>query len=80
MSKAKVIDPQIYRALAIRHGLLFYHEHRRPINRGYTPKRMLAAATSITGIRYRIGQYQTAAADIAILLALIKEQSKTEDA
>jgi hypothetical protein len=43
---------RVYQAMAVRQGIEFYHAHRMPINRAYTPKAMLATAAAITGKDY----------------------------
>jgi hypothetical protein len=41
--------PQIYQALAIKHGLKFYIKTGRKINTAYTPAGMARTARNITG-------------------------------
>ncbi len=53
--------PSIYQALAIQHALRLYAKTGLQANRAYTPTRMLAAATAITGQPFKRGQYQAAA-------------------
>jgi hypothetical protein len=40
---------RVYQAMTIRQGLRWWLEHGRPINRAYTPKRMLDTAAHIMG-------------------------------
>jgi hypothetical protein len=54
----------IFRALAIKRGLLLYNDTRLKLNTGWTPKRMLKAASGITGKTYKRGEYLKAARDL----------------
>jgi hypothetical protein len=53
-----------YRAIALKHGLKLYAKTGMRPNRAWTPTAMLRAASEITGLNYRRGQYETAAADL----------------
>jgi len=66
------VTPQVYRALAIKNALLFYAKTGRKVNTAYTPTNMLAAASQITGVTYKRGQYLEAARDIDNRLEFIK--------
>jgi hypothetical protein len=54
------VSPSMYQALAIRKGLQFYMQTGMKINRMYTPKNMLRTATNITGVTFKMRQYQEA--------------------
>jgi hypothetical protein len=58
-----------YRAAALKSGLTLYAATGMRLNSAWTPTAMLRAAGEITGMRYRRGQYQQAAADLAMWLA-----------
>lgn len=49
-----------YRAVVIKHALVFYAKTGMKVNSAYTPKNMLAAAGQITGQKFKRGQYQQA--------------------
>lgn len=63
----------IYAATVLRQGLLLYAKTRQKPNTQWTPTNMLATATRYTGVKYRRGQYAKAAADLAIVIELLKE-------
>ena len=50
-----------YRACVIKSALQLYAKTGMKANRAYTPTAMLAAASDITGLKFRRGQYQQAA-------------------
>jgi hypothetical protein len=54
----------VYRALAVRRGLILYAQTGIKPNTAWTPMNMLKAASSITGIKYKRGEYLIAAQDI----------------
>jgi hypothetical protein len=54
----------LFRARVIASALRLYAKTGIKANRAYTPTNMLTAATSITGKRYKRGQYELAADDI----------------
>jgi hypothetical protein len=56
----------LFRAAAIRSGLLLYAKTGLKPNRMWTPTAMLQAATAITGQKYRRGQHAKAAEDIKV--------------
>lgn len=56
---------QVFRAATIAAACRMYHLHRMLPNRGYTPTKMLTAASSITGKAYKRGQHHQAAADLS---------------
>ncbi len=60
------MDPRQYQRMVIEHGLRYFEKHGVPINRNYTPKRMLLCATKITGNTYKRNDagYLAAADDI----------------
>lgn len=51
-------------AISLKHGLRMYDQFRMQPNRQWTPTRMLAKASEITGHPYKRGQYAKAAADL----------------
>lgn len=51
----------IYRALAIASALRLYAKTKIQMNRAYTPTNMLRAASEITGLTFKRGQYIEAA-------------------
>jgi len=51
----------IYRATVIASALKLYANTGMKANRAYTPSNMLAAATEITGIKFKRGEYLKAA-------------------
>ena len=53
-----------YAATVLASALRMYAKHRIKVNRAYTPKNMLAAATRITGLPYKRGDYLKAADDV----------------
>jgi hypothetical protein len=54
----------MYRANALASGLLLYAKAGKKPNRAWTPTAMLAAASKITGKRYKRGQCGLAADDL----------------
>ncbi len=62
------IDVQIYRALALKHGLILYDKTGMKPNTQWTPTAMLKAATGFTGTVYKRGQYLKAATDLDLWL------------
>lgn len=50
--------------LTIASALTLYAKTKLKVNRAYTPTNMLNAATKITGVTYKRGEYQKAANDI----------------
>ena len=52
---------QTYRSIVIASALRLYARTGMQPNRAYTPTRMLAAATEITGMQFKRGQYLAAA-------------------
>jgi len=57
-----------YRALVVAKGLEFWAKHKMRLNRAYTPSNLMAAASQITGKKYRARDYLVAAADIREML------------
>lgn len=55
------VNPRVYSALAIASALEWWQKYRRPINRAYTPKSMMAAAKRLTGRTFAPRDYQGAA-------------------
>jgi hypothetical protein len=53
-----------YAATVLASALKLYGKHRIKVNRAYTPKNMLAAATRITGKTYKRGAYLQASQDV----------------
>jgi hypothetical protein len=53
-----------FAAFALASGLRLYAKTGLRPNRAYTPSAMLAAASRITGKRYKRGQHELAAADV----------------
>lgn len=66
------INPSVYQAIAVKHGLLFYSKTGMRINRAYTPKNMMAMATKITGQTFKPRDYISAAQAIEHKLILMK--------
>lgn len=58
------MNPGTYRALAVMHALRFYARTGMKVNTAYTPKNMIAAASQITGKKYKRSQLEQAANDI----------------
>ena len=54
----------IYRATVLASGLRLYAKTGMKPNRAWTPTAMLQAAGSITGTRYKRGQFEQAALDL----------------
>ena len=52
---------EVFRAKSIATALRLYAKTGIKMSRGYTPTNMLAAATQITGEKFKRGQYQEAA-------------------
>jgi hypothetical protein len=63
-----------FRAIAIKNALKFYADTGMKVNRAYTPSAMLAAATDITGKKFKRGQYMEA---VAAIDAWLKENGTT---
>ena len=61
-------EVSVYQAIVIKNALLFYAKTGMKVNRAYTPSAMLAAASAITGQRFKRGQYKEAAAAIEVVL------------
>lgn len=59
---------KVVQARVVAHGLEVYAKYKMKVNTMYTPMRMLATATSITGKKYKRGkkQYLLAAADLTL--------------
>lgn len=57
---------EMFRAFAIAQALRLYAKTGMQANRAYTPTAMLKAASSITGKKYKRGQYVQAADDLTI--------------
>ena len=55
-----------YRAIALRSGLSLYAKTKMKPNRAWTPSNMLRAASEITGMHYRRGDYLRAVTDLSI--------------
>lgn len=55
------ISPQIYQCLVIAKGLEFYAKTGMRINKSYTPQRLMARATEITGQSFKGRAYIEAA-------------------
>ena len=53
-------DVDVFRACALASALKLYADTKMRVNRAYTPTRMLQAATAITGVPFRRGQYREA--------------------
>jgi hypothetical protein len=58
------MTPRDFQLFALAKGLEFYAKHGFGLNTGYTPKNMLATASSITGKKYKRTQLLEAAADL----------------
>jgi len=54
-----------FRAFVIASALRLYAKTGMKANRAYTPSNMLAAASAMTGKKYKRGQYEQAANDLA---------------
>lgn len=52
---------EVFRARTIASALRLYAKTGMKANRAYTPSNMLAAATQITGQKFKRGQYEQAA-------------------
>lgn len=59
----------VFRAIAIKHALLLYARTGMKANRMYTPKNMIAAASQITGQKFKPRDYVGAANGIEEWLA-----------
>ena len=55
---------EAFRAIAIAQALKLYAKTGMKVNRAYTPTRMLAVASSMTGKTYKRGQYAQAGEDL----------------
>jgi len=55
---------EAFRAISIGSALKFYAKTGMKVNRVYTPTRMLAVASSMTGKTYKRGQYEQAGDDL----------------
>jgi len=53
---------EVFRAITVKHALLFYDKTGRKVNTAYSPKSMLLATEQITGKKFKRGQYKEAAA------------------
>lgn len=62
----------LFRAATIASGLRLYAKTGMRPNRMWTPTAMLAAATGITGKKYRRGEYAKAAEDVSKWVAEMK--------
>lgn len=54
----------VYRAIALASALKLYANTGMKANRMWTPTNMLSTATSITGKKYKRGEYMTAHTDL----------------
>ena len=52
---------EVFRAKTIASALRLYAKTGMKVNRAYTPTNMLAAATQITGTKFKRGQFEEAA-------------------
>lgn len=66
---------EIYRAVIIKHSLLFYAKTKMKVNSAYTPTNMLNAAHQITGKKFKRGQYVEAATAIDEWLKTQKDET-----
>lgn len=51
------MEPRLYQALALKVALKTYGLHKVQVNSAWTPKRMMALATKITGRSFRPRDY-----------------------
>lgn len=56
------IDPRTFQYLTIASALELWARHKIRANRAYTPARMIAAASSLTGKTFKPREYMEAAA------------------
>jgi hypothetical protein len=66
------MNPNIYVAISLKHGLKLYAKTGMRPNRSWTPTAMLRKATEITGRKYKRGQHGEAAADVGRVLDVVK--------
>ena len=55
------VSPEVYQAIAIKHGLKFYAKTGKKVNRLYTPANMMRMASQITGRKFAPRAYIAAA-------------------
>jgi hypothetical protein len=63
-----IIDPTIYTAVALKVALKGYAKHGLRMNRGWTPKAMMAKASEITGQQFKPRDYLGAAEALHVWL------------
>lgn len=71
-TKYMSINPYIYQALAVKHGLKAYRDHGLKMNTMYTPQNMMRTAENITGLKFKPRDYTGA---IDALQLWIEEQT-----
>lgn len=70
-------DVNIFRAVAIASALRFYAETGMRVNRAYTPKAMIAAASQMTGRTFKARDYIGAADALEALADAAKAAPRT---
>jgi uncharacterized protein with FMN-binding domain len=66
-------EPRLFQSVVIAKALRIYAKHKRQVNRAYTPTAMLRTASSITGKKFRRGQYIAAAEALEAHVASMRQ-------
>jgi hypothetical protein len=66
----------VYRARVIASGLRLYAKTKMKPNRAYTPTAMLKAASEMTGMTFKRGEYLRAAQELSDLADVIDPQAR----
>lgn len=70
-------DQDILKALTLASGLRIYAATKMLPSRGWTAKAMLDSATSLTGVKYKRGEYEKAANDLTVHANWLKSRPRT---
>ena len=70
---------EFYAACVVAQALRFYAKTGIRVNRAYTPTAMLAKATSVTGKKYKRGEYVKAADDLTVWAQTMKAALPTTE-
>jgi hypothetical protein len=68
----------VYQAVVLKTAISMYAKTGMRVNRAYTPKAMLATASSITGNKYKRGEYSKAVSDLEKSIEKMKENIPVE--
>jgi hypothetical protein len=70
---------KVFAAQVLSSALRGYAKHRLLMSRGYTPTKMLVAATRYTGVRYKRGEYAKASNDLSMWVKAHLQMMQLQD-